>query len=288
MSTPAHTAQLAPNLEISEADFQHTARLVREHFGIHLTAAKRAMVASRLFRVVRERGFDSYHSFCQAMLQNPSYETLSLVVDCISTNHTFFNREPEHLWMLRDEVLPELIAAQRRSREQDVRVWCAASSTGEEPYSLAMVLQDALGADYGSWKAGLLATDISQSALKQAETGAYPTEAVRTLPKPWQDRYFDHRPDGISVVKASLRREVTFRRFNLMNTSFPFRNPFHAIFCRNVMIYFEDDTRRALLERMASALAPGGWFFVGHAETISGLTTRFRLVHPGAYRKEGR
>ena len=288
MSAPAQVSGVAPNLEISEADFQHTARLIREHFGIHLTPGKRAMVASRLFKVVRERGFDSYHAFCQAMLQNPTYETLSMVVDCISTNHTFFNREPEHFAVLRDAVLPELIATQKRNREHDIRVWCAAASTGEEPYSLAMVIHEALGADHPSWKAGLLATDISQNALKRAELGTYATEAVRTLPQAWQQRYFDHHPDGTSVVKPNIRREVTFRRFNLMNASFPFRSPFHAIFCRNVMIYFEDDTRRALLDRMADALAPGGWFFVGHAETISGLTNRFRLMHPGAYRKEGR
>jgi chemotaxis protein methyltransferase CheR len=287
ISSP-HGAGVAPNLEISDADFLLTARLIRDRFGIHLTDGKRAMVASRLYRAIRELGFESYHEFAVAMLTSPTQDTLSLLVDCISTNHTFFYREPEHFLLLRDEVLPSILAHQRQGRERDLRLWCAASSTGEEPYALAMVIHEVLGAEYGQWQAGLLATDISQGALQKAERAVYPTEAVASLPPAWQTRYFDPQPGGNSVIKAFLRKEVTFRRFNLMNATFPFKQPFHAIFCRNVMIYFEDDTRRALIDRMADALMPGGWFFVGHAETISGLTSRFRNVCPGVYRKEGR
>jgi chemotaxis protein methyltransferase CheR len=273
-------------LEISLDEFRLTARLIKEHFGIHLADSKRAMVASRLYRLVREQGFRSYGEFCAAQLVQPSQETLSALVDCISTNHTYFNREPEHFWFLRDKVLPPIIANVKKSGPRDLRVWCAAASSGEEPYTLAMVIREALGSDHPNWQAGLLATDISQQALQKGINGVYATEAVKTLPAPYADRYFDHRPDGTSKVIPNIQREVTFRRFNLRNTTFPFRQPFHAIFCRNVMIYFEDDFRRELLARMSSVLVQGGYFFVGHAETISGLTDNFRVISPGVYRKE--
>jgi chemotaxis protein methyltransferase CheR len=274
-------------MHISEQDHRSTAALVRQHFGIHLPASKRDMLAARLYRLVRETGCTSFSEFFRRHLSPPGPEMLSLLADHLSTNHTFFNREAEHFWVLRDRLLPELLQDLRLRGERDLRTWCAASSTGEEPATLAMVIQEALGPDAARWQAGLLATDLSSRALATARAGVYPTAAVRTLPAAYAERWFDHRPDGTSVLVPELRRQLTYRRFNLMNRRFPFRRPFHVIFCRNVMIYFEDDTKRALVRRLFDQTTPGGYLFIGHAESITGLDSPWQPVQPGLYRKDG-
>lgn len=288
LSRPRTPSSLpSPDMRISDQDYRSTAALVRQHFGIHLPDSKRDMLGARLYRLVREHGCRSFSEFRRRHLSPPGPEMLGLLADHLSTNHTFFNREAEHFWMLRDRLLPELLQELRLCGERDLRTWCAASSTGEEPYTLAMVIQEALGPDAARWQAGLLATDISSRALSTARAGVYPTAAVRTLPAAYAERWFQHRPDGTSVVVEALRRQLTYRRFNLMNQRFPFRRPFHVIFCRNVMIYFEDHTKRELVQRLYDQTTHGGYLFIGHAESITGLQSPWRLVKPGLYRKEG-
>ena len=284
-ASPALVHQ-GPDMEISDADFARTSELVRRHFGIHLPEAKRAMVGSRLVRAVRASGCRSFGEYFQRHLQNPDPETLSGLIDAISTNHTYFHREAEHFWLLRDRVLPELMKLPEVAAARDLRVWCAAASSGEEPYTLAMLIKGVTEGLQPAWRGGLLATDISDQALSKARAGVYPTEGTRKLPRELWSRWFVDRPDGTSEVRPELRAEVTYRRLNLMNATFPFKAPFQVIFCRNVMIYFEDDTRRALVERLHHALIPGGYLFIGHAETLSGLGARFTPVQPGVYRKE--
>lgn len=287
-TTPQQSAQFAsPNMHISDEDFRNTAALVRRHFGIHLPESKKGMLGARLFKLVRARGCNSFSEFYKKHLVNPSPETLSLLADNLSTNHTFFNRESEHFWSLRDRYMPELVRSIRRSGQLDFRMWCAASSSGEEPYTLAMVIQDVLGSEASRWTSGLLATDISNNALRKARAGVYPTDAVRTLPAAYHTRWFRDLGNGKSEVVPELKAEVTYRRFNLMNQQLPFKRAFHVVFCRNVMIYFEEDTKRELVERIYRHTAPGGYLFIGHAESINGLGTRFRTVQPGVYRKDG-
>jgi chemotaxis protein methyltransferase CheR len=273
-------------MEISPDQFRQVSELVQHNFGIHLPESKRAMMSCRLFKVVRETGCNSFGEYFSRHLRQPSQETLSKLANALSTNHTYFNRESSHFWYLRDRVLPGLIRQQDRAGKRDLRVWCAAASTGEEPYTLAMIIRDALGADVDRWKAGLLATDISMQALSTARRGVYPREGAQELPKELYQKYFHDIDGDRAEVDATLRGDVTFRRFNLINERYPFRQPFHVVFCRNVMIYFEEDTKKQVVENIYRHTAPGGYLFVGHAESINGLGTRFRAVAPGVYRRD--
>jgi len=273
-------------MDITVAEFRAVAALVQETFGIHLPETKRAMMSCRMYKVVRAAGCGSFAEFYDRHLVRPSPETLSTLANALSTNHTYFNREANHFWFLRDTVIPDLIRQQERRGKKDIRMWCAASSSGEEPYTLAMVARDALGHRASNWKGGLLATDISMKALETARRGVYPKDGAMELPDAMYKKYFRDAGRTKVEVVPELKREVTFRRFNLMNTRYPFRQPFHVVFCRNVMIYFEEDTKRDVVNRIYDVTAPGGWLFVGHAETISGLGTRFRAVQPGIYRKD--
>ena len=285
MISSPHGAGVAPNLEISDADFLLTARLIRDRFGIHLGPQKRAMLSGRLYKLVRESGARSFSEYFRAHLRDPSDALLLSLADKVSTNHTYFQRESEHFDHYVRTALPEVTERLQRQGTRDLRMWCAASSSGEEPYTLAMLQREFFGPRWAEWQAGLLATDISADVLQMAAEARYATEGVRRLPAHLVERYFQHHPDGTSTVVPAVRSAVTFRRFNLMRPEFPFRAPFQIIFIRNVMIYFEEDTKRALVDRLARATAPGGWVYIGQAETLHGLGSPFRSVAPGVYQK---
>lgn len=276
----------AVDMAISPAEFRAVADLVEKNFGIHLADGKRAMMGCRLVKAVRRAGCRSFSEFYRSYLVHPSPETLSLLANTLSTNHTYFNRESNHFWLFRDQVLPQLMAQQEQRGQKDLRVWCAAASTGEEPYTLAMMIRDALGPRIKHWRAGLLATDLSHKALEVARRGVYAEEGARELPEPLYRRYFRQKAAAQVEVSAELKQDVVFRRFNLMNRKYPFREPFQAVFCRNVLIYFEEPVKREVVQRIYDVTAPGGWLFVGHAETITGLGTGFQMVSPGVYRRQ--
>ena len=182
-------------------------------------------------------------------------------------------------------VLPEMTEELKRRNEYDFRLWCAGCSSGEEAYMLSMLMMEFFGAQYGQWKAGVLATDISEKALLVAEKGLYPEERISLLPGEYKSKYFQPLPDKHWQVKPLVQREVVFRKLNLMNTSFPFKKPFHVIFCRNVMIYFDKPTRDALIQRFYDILVPGGYLFIGHSETIDRAHSAFRYIKPALYQK---
>ena len=273
------------DMAVSDSEFRAVSALVRHNFGIHLPETKRAMMSCRMYKVVRSAGCASFAEFYQEHLVDPTPQALSSLANALSTNHTYFNREASHFGFFQEQVLPELIQRQQKCGRRDLRVWCAAASSGEESYTLAMVMRDALGAQASSWQGGLLATDISGQALSTARKGVYQTDRAMKLPGSLYRRYFRSVGGGRSEVVPLLKREVTHRRFNLMNLRYPFKQSFHAVFCRNVMIYFEEDTKRKVVERIFDVTAPGGYLFVGMAETITGLGSRFQSIRPGVYRK---
>ena len=169
-----------------------------------------------------------------------------MLADLISTNHTYFFREPAHFDFLRTDVLPEIEASLTRGGDNDLRLWCAAASTGEEAYTIVMTMLDSFGPRYACFNAGLLATDLSLKALRQAAAGVYSREQVQRVPPGLRQRYFLPQADGRLAVATPVRAEVLFRQFNLVTGNFAFKKPFHAIFCRNVMIYLDPP-------------APAGW-----------------------------
>ena len=271
--------------ELGEAEFQDLRDLIQRLFGIDLSPEKKGLVVNRLQRVLRKRGLADFRAYIEFLERSPGSEALSELIDRISTNHTFFNREPGHFDYFRDEVLPDFVGRIRAPSEKDLRVWCAAAATGEEPYTLVMMMLDALGARYDSWKAGLLATDLSADALEKAATAVYTKEAVSQLSADLRKKYFEPFEGGGLRVCARVRNEVVFRRFNLIKSKYSFRSPFHVIFCRNVMIYFDSETKKAVVDRLYEVTAPGGYLFVGHAESLNREHCPYDYVCPGVYRR---
>ncbi len=183
-------------------------------------------------------------------------------------------------------ALPTVVAQLEKENRKDLRIWCAGCSTGEEPYTLLMLMQEFFGPDYAKWNAGILATDISLKALDTARNGIYPEERIAALPPEFQQKYFRKLGDGNRAVIDRIRQEATFRRFNLMNDSFPFKKPFQIIFCRNVMIYFDQPTRERLVAKFHKFTEPGGYLFIGHSETLGRNQNAYRYLMPAAYRRE--
>jgi chemotaxis protein methyltransferase CheR len=267
---------------ITDKEFERLAAFVKRSFGLHLSREKKMLVLGRLGRVLQSLNFDNFTDYLDYVAGDRSGAAAVTLINRLTTNHTFFMREADHFDYFRDKVLPEIMP---RLTDKDLRVWSAGCSTGEEPYTLAMLIDEYLGNARMGWDTTLLATDISERALQQAVKGVYPAESVEPLPKRWRLSYFVPHGDGGYAVAGRIRQEVVFRRFNLMDP-FPFRKKFHVIFCRNVMIYFDENTRRQLIRKFCDSLAPGGYLFIGHSETINRFESPFRYVKPSIYRKE--
>lgn len=276
------------SLYLTDGEFSKFQRFIYDTFGIVLPEAKRDMLANRLRAMLLEQGFASFDSYFEAKLKQPTPKTLDELINRVSTNHTYFYREARHFEHLRNHALDQVVsrARVRGGARPELRLWCAAASTGQEPYGLAIQLREYFGKDYSRWSAGLLATDISDRALAAATRGLYDDEDVEPLPADIKHRYFKRTSNGWEV-SGELREDVLYRRFNLMNKRLPFKKPFDVIFCRNVMIYFDNDTRRDLVARFTSALYPGGYLYVGLAESLGRNAGTLRLVEPGIYRREG-
>jgi chemotaxis protein methyltransferase CheR len=271
-------------MPITDVEFRKIRDLVHARFGIFLTDQKRSLVVGRLQKLVRELDLGSFEAYYEHVRRDATGASLAELVNRISTNHTFFFREKEHFDYLLERVLPEICGRLREHGELDLRIWCAGCSSGEEAYTLAMLVQEYLGPERGRWQAGLLATDISQKVLRVAMDGRYDADRVAQLPSKLQ-RHFVDVGDGMLQVRPELKKEITFRRFNLMNARFPFKRPFHVIFCRNVMIYFDQPSREALVQRFFDHTAPGGYLFIGHSESLGRNRTPYGYVVPSVYRK---
>ena len=274
----------APQLmAISDDEFRQIRELVYQRFGINLTEQKRSLVVGRLQKYLRQKGFTSFTQFLDLLKSDRTGQALDTLVNRISTNHTFFFREKEHFNFLIKQALPEVVPTVRN--EKDLRIWCAACSSGEEAYVLGMLMLDYFGSEYGQWKAGILATDISAKVLDIARKGVYPKDRVAEVPPTMKNRYLRKIDGDNYMVSDQLKKEVVFRRFNLMNTVMPFKKQFQIIFCRNVMIYFDTPTRDALARRFFDVMSPGGYLFIGHSETLRRDICPFDYVQPAVYRK---
>ena len=272
-------------MAISDREFGQLRDLIQERFGINLTEQKRSLLVGRLQKLMRQLNLPTFASYYDYLSNDKTEGSLSELVDLVSTNHTYFNREKDHFDYFSQTALPRIIEKLKKENRKDLRIWCAGCSSGEEPYTLLMLMMEYLGADYSSWDAGILATDISDRALSIARRGAYATDRVMQLPEPLRRKYFTPAgPDEMAVVDK-VKREATFRRFNLMNSTFPFKKPFQMIFCRNVMIYFDQPTREALVSRYHQFTEPGGYLFIGHSETLGRSQTLYRYLMPALYQK---
>ncbi len=257
-------------------------RLIHEKMGIFLSPAKKALVAGRLMKRLRHYGFDSYKEYFNFTTQGEGKNQgeLERMIDLISTNETHFFREPQHFRFLKEEVLPNWSAHDGLP----FRVWCAAASTGEEPYTLAITLADHFG-NKGSFE--VLGTDINQTVLQAARTAVYSMSKVDEIPKQYLSKYFlkgVRSRTGTILVDNSIRQKVQFQRLNL-NESLPKMPTFDVVFCRNVMIYFNQETKIQVVRRLLCVLKKGGYLFIGHAETLNSITDSVETVMSTVYRK---
>lgn len=267
-----------------ESEFDFIRNLVYERSRISLSADKRELVSARLGKRLRATNLPTVGDYCR-LLQSPGAEAeLANLIDAISTNHTFFFRENAHFEFLRQTVLPEMRARAAKERWPRLHVWSAACSSGEEPYSLAITLADSLT----GWPWHIEATDISHRVLEKARAGIYRDDTVGRLPKATIQTHFQRGfgpQDGNFRVKAALRAQVEFRHLNLLEGEPPFREPFQVIFCRNVMIYFDRPTQEELVNKLSRQLVPGGYLFVGHAESLTAIRHPLQSVRPAVYRR---
>lgn len=271
-------------MKLSDEEFNLIRSLVYTRFGINLTEAKKSLVVGRLQKTLRLLGHKSFRQFYDYLIDDTSGAALDALVNQISTNHTFFYRESSHFVYFRQKVLPEITSWLQRENRRDIRLWCAGCSSGEEAYTLVMEMMEYFTDTYLRWDAGLLATDISAKALNKAMLGAYTRENIKHIPV-YAQKHFTKKQDDSWQVSPVVKKEVTFRRFNLVNKEFPFKKPFHAIFCRNVMIYFDQPTRAALVRKFYDNLVPGGYFFIGHSESLGREQDLFEYVLPAIYRR---
>ncbi|OOG46485.1 chemotaxis protein CheR [Rhodanobacter sp. C06] len=270
---------------LGEAEFRFLRDFVYEHCGIALGEHKRQLVQGRLARRLRALGLPNYAAYCALLRSDPNGE-LGELASAISTNVTAFFREPHHYELLENELLPQWLVHKRRDGDR-LRIWSAGCSSGEEPYALAMVLAEALekhgatGVD-----ARILATDLSPQALETARNGVYPLDKLDGISEErrrWLLRGAGEY-EGYACVHPRLRELVTVQPLNLLH-DWPMRGPFDAIFCRNVVIYFDQPTKQRLFSRYAALLPAGGHLFLGHSESLHGINDDFELIGRTVYRK---
>ena len=272
-------------LRLSDHEFRRIQLLVRENFGIQLTDQNRELVVNRLHRHVGSQGFCSYDSYLDSVERDTSGVALDNLAGLITTNHTHFFRESSHFDYLLSKALPEIDRQMQKHGGRDLRVWCAGASSGQEAYTIAMCLMEYFGHRYGQLNVELLATDISKAALDHAAKGIYPAADIARLPEQMSKRYVQLYDDTHCIVSDTLRKQVLFRRFNLVALSYPFKESFHIVFFRNVMIYLDDGVREAILSKLYRVTTPGGYLFVGHAESYMRSNPGYDYVAPAVYRK---
>ncbi|MCI7690813.1 MAG: protein-glutamate O-methyltransferase CheR [Oscillospiraceae bacterium] len=270
-------------MEITDAEFQRLVKFMYDNFGINL-AAKRVLVQGRLGNMLRERNFRNYSEYLDAVMNDTTGAEVTTILNKLTTNHTFFMREPEHYTFMNDVVLPYMKSV---CKDHVLRIWSAACSSGEEVYTMAMLIDQFFGKEKANWDTRILATDISQNVIGKAKTGIYQEEGMKGLSKEWKTRYFNNLGNGNYEICQGIKDEVIFKTFNLMD---PMpdkykKNPFDLIFCRNVMIYFDQPTKQALVNRFYDVVKPGGYFFIGHAESVNRQETKFDYIKPAIYRR---
>ena len=269
------------NGTLTDQEFQLFKDLIYKQVGISLDTPKKTLLVSRLGKRLRELGLPTYQAYYDRVCGKGGEEELTKLLDLVSTNKTDFFREQVHFDFLRDQVLPQANAAKK------LRIWSSASSSGEEPYTIAMCLSDAIP-EISRWDIKILASDISTRVLAKAASGIYEEERISQLPKDLVQRHFlkgKGAQAGKVRVLPPIANLVAFRRINLMDQTFPIRSPLDVIFCRNVMIYFDRSTQATLMEKFFRYLRPGGYLFIGHSESLQWIDHQFTYLRPTIYQK---
>jgi chemotaxis protein methyltransferase CheR len=269
------------NVELTQSQFTNICRMLYETCGITLGPGKEGLVKSRLMKRLRVLGLGSFDEYMKYVDTDQSQRERTTMIDSLTTNKTSFFREIQHFDYLRQHILPEL-----GSKKRQLRFWSAGCSSGEEPYSIAILLREEL-AEIGRRDVKILATDLSTKVLDMAREGVYDQESLQEIPAPLIRKYFSPAQAKASQeyrVQPILRDMIRFAQLNLMG-DWPMKGPFDVIFCRNVMIYFDKPTQQWLVDRFWHLLETGGHLFIGHSESLTGASHKFRYVQPATYAK---
>jgi len=275
---------IAQSFDLTDKEFKLFQELIYKETGINMSDKKKKLVVARLskrLRALNLQNFTQYYEFLNDS-GNTDKEIVNLI-NRVTTNKTNFFREKHHFDFLFTELLPQLIVQGEKTGTRRLRIWSAGCSSGEEPYTLAMVLNDAFKAQRG-WDIKILATDLDTEILQSAIDGVYPTQIVSPIPKEYLIRYFSRDSKGYRANNI-LRSMISFRKLNLMNETFPMKYPFDIIFCRNVIIYFDAPTKEGLLNKFHYHLKTGGHIFIGHSESLMHMKTKFKYLKHTIYQK---
>jgi len=273
---------------LKPSEYRSFVKLIYDRSGINLGEHKQELLKTRLGKRLRALGLESYGEYLNYVSMPSNTDELTHLIDAISTNFTSFYREAKHFEILSNTLLEEIVRKKEASHSRKIRLWCAAASSGEEPYSLAITLLEYFK-DPHLWDIKILATDISTKVLHTAAQGMYSQERVKTVPPLLLERYFDYFPSEklpLYRVKNQVRQMVVFRYLNLINPVFLFKGPFDFIFCRNVLIYFDLPTQEKIVTKILKYIDVGGYLFTSHSENIpTAVRSQVEIAAPSVYRK---
>ncbi len=265
--------------ELSEREYKLISVYAKKNLGIHLNENKKALICSRLnnrLKILNIKNFEQYHDY---LINNPD-EVINFT-NRITTNYTYFLREPEHFNIFVEDVIP--FVKKESKQDKDLRVWCAGCSAGQESNYLAILIDKHFRNNI-EWNTELLASDISTNVLEKAYKAIYPKEDVLDVPVKILKEYFKEKNGEYQIIDR-VRKNITYRKLNLID-NLKFKKPLHAIFCRNVMIYFDEETKEKVVKQFYDALAPGGFLFISHSETLKTINSNFKFYKPAVYRKK--
>lgn len=268
-------------MQLTSRDFTRLKTFMYNNYGINLDK-KEKLIETRLALIVKRMGFNDFSSYIDALMKDKTGEMVAIVVEKLTTNFTYFMREEQHFAFLRDKIIANKM---KTSTSGEIKIWCAASSSGEEPYCLAMTSHLALGGNK-RFRVSITASDISRNVLKIAKTGIYSKEKVVKLPQAWVKNYFKQTDNRNFEVIDDLKKMITFKYFNLNDSIGWEKSKYDVIFCRNVMIYFDEPTKKKLCKRLYESLKPGGYLIIGLSENISNLINDFERVEPSVYKRK--
>ncbi len=266
-------------IKLTDEEFIVLVNHVKKEYGIDLSK-KRALIEGRLYNTMIEKKLSSFSQYMNLLFKDKTGNEAINLINRLSTNHTFFMREPQHFEFIQNSILPFW---EENNKIRNINIWSAGCSSGEEAYSIAMTLDDYFGYNKELWNIKIIATDISTNSLEKAKRGIYIESNVSNVPELWKKKYFIDNKDGTFKICDKIRKSVIFKPFNLMN-DFSYQH-FDLIFCRNVMIYFDLKTREELINKFYNATKKDSFLFVGHAEVINRSSTKYKYVKPAIYKR---
>lgn len=266
-------------IKLTDEEFKILVNYIKKEYGIDLSK-KRVLIEGRLYNTMRERKFSSFSQYMNLLFRDKTGNEAINLINRLSTNHTFFMREHQHFEYMYNNVLPFW---EENNKLRNLNIWSAGCSSGEEAYSIAMILDDYFGSKKDLWNIKIIATDISMNSLEKAKRAIYTEANVDNVPKLWKKKYFIDNKDGTFKVCDKIRKSVFFKPFNLIEDFS--HQLFDLIFCRNVMIYFDLKTKEELISKFYDVTKKDGFLFVGHAEIVNRRNTEYNYVKPAVYKR---